>query len=484
MRNIIYILLFLSTALSAQFDATHYGVNTDTLRARVDSIVVDSLVKFNNPVTFKDSIKGEYTIIDGKNISLGQDCIYDEGSFTGNVAIGNLAGNDEADDADGNVFIGGSVAVIDTNPDYNVIIGSQAAQTVPDLDYNVIIGQRAATGGDSIVECVIIGEDAFQSGDYAANAVIIGSRVANAKDDISGSILIGADVATVGTAALTNKLWIDNSNTATPLIQGDFTDNSIRFNFKAITDTLGVGITEADEKVHVYNGGGDSKIKLESDDATNAEATITYENDNGEVMLIGKYSTSYGASSSIGGIYNNGAGDLHIIQDSPQNIEFFIDTNDVTPVMGLALDSDLVVTVKKDLIVEEDIVNDGVSLHKRDTISSSEFLTLATTPFDIIDAPGADKIIKVEGMAIKVDYNSAAYSGSASIELRISGQTLETMSSAVWTESSDNYFHAEINAIEAGNIVNQSVSFLNTGSNYTTGDSPIIVDIWYKIIEY
>jgi hypothetical protein len=125
----------------------------------------------------------------GNNTALGRQSAGYLSGGTNNIFIGAYSGNGAGDivytGSDYNTLVGAAAGYgITTNSDYNTILGYQAGYNVGAGDGNVLIGYQAGYN---------------ETGD--------------------------------------NKLYIDNSNTASPLIWGDFSSNIVNFN-----GTVGVGM--------------------------------------------------------------------------------------------------------------------------------------------------------------------------------------------------------------------------------------------------
>lgn len=195
-----------------------------------------------------------------------------DGSFEGinNVFIGRNSGlNNKMGQS--NVYIGESVSKSDTSGRYNVNIGKSAAINIEDAHFNVLIGAQAAeykttgshnvfigdrvgtyneggkdnvmigtgaggsssitgeTGTADLSQNVIIGTWAAIRGLNDGNVVIGYSAGRNLTNHVSeGNILIGRNAGYNETGS--NKLYLENSSSSTPLIYGDFSSDEIEIN--------------------------------------------------------------------------------------------------------------------------------------------------------------------------------------------------------------------------------------------------------------
>jgi len=164
-------------------------------------------------------------IIDGKNslkINTKTFEIYDVAddvtlmNFNGvkNVSIGYDAMGMPHPTAGGDIAIGYQALTSQNNGYYNIAIGYIAGSSITNGHDNVMIGKSAGALATSVYNNVAIGTSAgYRMGSYN---VMIGYQ---AGLNESGS----------------NKLYIDNSSTATPLIYGDFANDSLVINSKLKT---------------------------------------------------------------------------------------------------------------------------------------------------------------------------------------------------------------------------------------------------------
>lgn len=125
------------------------------------------------------------------------------------------------------------------------------------------------------------------------------------------------------------------------------------------------------------------------------------------------------------------------------------------------------------------------------TIATGDILTMATTPVEIVAAPGAGKFIEFISAQLILNYNSIAYTEAGdNMAFRytdgsgvIVSQTIET--TGFIDQSADTITNAlpKIDAIVAASGAEDEALVLdNTGSNFGAGNSPIIVKVAYRVI--
>jgi len=146
-----------------------------------------------------------YNTVDGNsNVFIGNNAGYSSEYGVGNVNIGDGAGYSNNNNPGSNIFIGKSSGYSNTNGFENVYLGYQAGGAGSNGDHNVYLGSYTGR---------------MNSG---SGNVCIGTNVLNTFPNYTN---------------ISNKLYIDNENTATPLLWGDFANDSLKvFKYFNIND--------------------------------------------------------------------------------------------------------------------------------------------------------------------------------------------------------------------------------------------------------
>ena len=190
-----------------------------------------------------NSVSGTYNICMGTNAG---------GALTtGNYNF--IAGKDAGDamtQAQNSIIIGNEAGSGINTGNSNVLIGYRSGRTITtnsnntfigaDVGYNQI-GTRntfigAAAGGNNNAnadadDCVLVGYGAGASLEDGDDNVFIGRGAAGGTVvDGTGNICIGFNAGNDGSGDFSNKLYIENSNSSTPLIYGEFDNDSLRIN--------------------------------------------------------------------------------------------------------------------------------------------------------------------------------------------------------------------------------------------------------------
>jgi trimeric autotransporter adhesin len=153
-----------------------------------------------------------------KNIAIGSLAGVRTGVSVGNVFVGYNAGNGGS--GDNNIFLGESAGIGSTGSN-NIGFGGQTGRSATGTS-NVWLGRNIGYFGGSVSYSTIIGYDAKE----AENSVAVGFQAGNSSS--ASSIFVGYQAGSAETNS--NRLYIENSDSATPLIYGEFDNDLIRIN--------------------------------------------------------------------------------------------------------------------------------------------------------------------------------------------------------------------------------------------------------------
>ena len=135
--------------------------------------------------------------------------------------------------------------------------------------------------------------------------------------------------------------------------------------------------------------------------------------------------------------------------------------------------------------------SDGVAV-ARVTVTAAEVLLLATTPKELVAAPGADKILIFEGCSIQLDWVGVAYTEAADnlvvVYTNAAGvvvsQVIEMTGFITLVADSSTRGFPVINPIVANSAAeNQALVLDNNNANFgNAGDSPLVIDTFYRVV--
>ncbi len=149
-----------------------------------------------------------------------------------NTFVGSLSGSQNTVGGD-NTFIGAEAGERNLTGSANVLLGRWAGWNIIDGSGNTLIGSYAGSDLQSGQNNVIIGSGAMADIYYGADGtgssnVIIGAGAGKKALYGSSNIFIGNMAGSEVTGS--NLLYISNTSTETPLIYGNFSNNSFRVN--------------------------------------------------------------------------------------------------------------------------------------------------------------------------------------------------------------------------------------------------------------
>ena len=180
------------------------------------------------------------------NIYIGDSAGYNNTAFqVCNIFIGPLSGYNNSGSA--NTFIGSETGKLNTSGGYNTFLGNRAGWKNTNGGYNTFLGNGSgynnSTGGSNVFIGFYSGSDNI-SGAYntfignSSGHEILGSR----------NICIGYQAGYNETGS--DKLYIESSNSASPLIYGEFDNDLVRIN----GDFDITGSVVPTNKLHVEKG--------------------------------------------------------------------------------------------------------------------------------------------------------------------------------------------------------------------------------------
>lgn len=157
--------------------------------------------------------KSGITNISGyKNIFIGMESGYDNSSANNNIFIGYQAGQDN--NASSNIFLGNYAGKYNTSGYLNTYLGHTAGRDQGSGFYNAYFGYGTGYGKSG--------------GNYNT---LLGSFAGATNSSGEGNVFIGYSAGYSETGS--NKLYIANSDTSTPIIHGDFSYNNLGFGKQA-----------------------------------------------------------------------------------------------------------------------------------------------------------------------------------------------------------------------------------------------------------
>ncbi|MBN1337924.1 MAG: tail fiber domain-containing protein [Bacteroidales bacterium] len=143
-----------------------------------------------------------------------------------------------------NTFIGSRSGQMNSTGTDNTFLGVDAGRYNTTGQYNTLLGSAAGRGTTGGTGNVLVGYFAGKSNDTGNHNVMIGYYSGSETANQSGNVFIG-DMAGSNEAG-SDRLYIENSNSSSPLIWGDFNSDLVNINGK-----LGIGTSSPEQDLSV-----------------------------------------------------------------------------------------------------------------------------------------------------------------------------------------------------------------------------------------
>ena len=155
--------------------------------------------------------------------------IQGENNFTFDGSALTLTGTFSINDGEENIIIGASAGGSISSGE-NTIIGHQAGNSLTSGVYNTVLGHTAFISATTATRTVALGNSSLESLVTGLCNVGIGYLAGSNLANGSGNIYIGDSAGPTSAVDQSNKLYINNSESDTPLILGDFSSGQVTFN--------------------------------------------------------------------------------------------------------------------------------------------------------------------------------------------------------------------------------------------------------------
>lgn len=200
------------------------------------NVMVGYRAGYNNKKSGGSGISG------ARNVFIGRESGEENDMGGANVYMGSFAGNEKINSYR-NTFVGDDAGSVGSEGSNNVYVGERAGYTNRG-DNNVVIGREAGSAETNYT----------LDSDYNNN-VMVGYRSGFYNKTGGSNVFIGNYAGYSETGS--DKLYIDNSSTTTPLIWGDFVNNYVRIN-----NYLGIGTNPSSMHGLRVNGGTDVNYSM------------------------------------------------------------------------------------------------------------------------------------------------------------------------------------------------------------------------------
>ncbi len=213
---------------SSLFIGEDAGINDD-LSDNKNTFIGASAGKANTSGFFNTSLGFgalQANTTGGSNIAMGTVALGSNVTGSTNVAIGNNAIG--SNNSGGSNVAVGNAALLSTTGSFNVGVGTSALRNNTSGASNVAVGHDAGYALGAGSSNVVVGRGALGSNSSGSNNISIGYQTGINNLVGSGNVFIGYQAGANETGS--NKLYITNTYTSTPLIYGEFDTGYLKVN--------------------------------------------------------------------------------------------------------------------------------------------------------------------------------------------------------------------------------------------------------------
>jgi len=174
--------------------------------------------------TFIGSTAGYSDTTGGWNTFVGQESGFSNTTASTNTFVGQRAGMANTTGAH-NTFIGMTAGFSNTTASTNTFVGQRAGYSNTDGGWNSFFGQGAGFSNTTANRNTFIGQYSGYSNTTGSCNTFLGEQAGQTNSTGFGNVFLGYMSGYNETDS--DKLYIDNSDTSTPLVWGDFNTNNV-----------------------------------------------------------------------------------------------------------------------------------------------------------------------------------------------------------------------------------------------------------------
>jgi hypothetical protein len=253
--------LFLGTSAGANDDGSNYntGVGISSLKANTSgqrNTALGTYSLYSNTEGDANTSLGYAAMYNNQtgysNVAIGARTLYRGTANHNIVAIGDSAlrnngfGATNVDHATNNTGVGSKALYSNTTGDRNSAFGTKAMYSNTSGRWNTALGFASLIDNQTGMQNTSVGNETMNSNTSGGNNTVLGYKALFSNISGNSNVAIGSNAghSSIGTGNVflgtdagyneigSNKLYVDNSNTNTPLIYGEFDNDSLKINGK------------------------------------------------------------------------------------------------------------------------------------------------------------------------------------------------------------------------------------------------------------
>ncbi|HVE80923.1 MAG TPA: hypothetical protein VNA68_02170, partial [Candidatus Dormibacteraeota bacterium] len=229
------------------------------------------------------------------NVAVGGDALASNTTGAYNTAIGTNAMWRNTTGVN-NTALGEDALIFNTTGNNNTAIGSDALDSNTTGEYNTAIGSDALDSNTTGEYNAAVGLGALGSNTTGNNNTALGPEAGATNVTGSANVFLGYQAGYSETGS--NKLYIENSSTSTPLIGGDFAANSLTFN----GFVLAKNTADSTTAFQVQNAAGNSLFTV---DTSGLKITLGAASATPVLLVLGTKNTAGDPTCTSGAVYYN-----------------------------------------------------------------------------------------------------------------------------------------------------------------------------------
>ena len=168
----------------------------------------------------------------GAGIAIGYEALKSYSGGNGNIAIGNLSQTNGTGNE--NTTVGGGQAL--TTGSFNTSVGNRSLKSLSTGIHNAVFGRAGIEQNTDGSYNTIVGSNTADSLTTGNNNTIVGYQAGSTATSLTASVFIGYQAGKFETNS--DRLYVSNSDTTTPLIYGEFDNSIVEINGDLIVSSL------------------------------------------------------------------------------------------------------------------------------------------------------------------------------------------------------------------------------------------------------
>ena len=123
---------------------------------------------------------------------------------------------------------------------------------------------------------------------------------------------------------------------------------------------------------------------------------------------------------------------------------------------------------------------------ERVIIPAAQILAMSATPFTVVKAPGANKVLLVDNMLLQIVPGTVAFAAGGVVNIQYHGTSIVVHAASIpasylTSNTPSNNFLTEPGAVVQA-PANTGLDITNAAGAFTTGNGTMLLTVWYKVL--